>query len=160
MQIKLIDFDTIIFDLDFTIWDGCEKDFWAKKLEEPLVLKNEYIFDKNQKYIKLQNGIRETLSFLRSENKNLGFVTRGGLLETEFFDQPPIKCLNLFDILHFFNHQRTVIYKTDLKSQYIKSSGKTIYIDDNIIDINDIKNNHSDILVVDRNSFNQWQELI
>jgi len=160
MQIKLIEFETIIFDLDFTIWDGCDKDFWAKKLQFPVRRENNLIIDNDGKHIKLQDGIVEILSFLKANNKKLGFLTRGGLLETEYSDQPSIKCLNLFGIFNMFNHQKTVLYRTDLKSKYIKPIGKTIFIDDNEIDLTDMKENQPNVFSLDRNSFNEWQDLL
>jgi predicted phosphatase len=160
MEIKPQNYDTIIFDLDFTLWDGCEKDFWAKKLEFPIKLKNKTIFDKQGKSITLQNGVKEILSYLSLKNKNIGFITRGGLLETEFENQPPIKCLKKFEIFDFFNYQKVVIYKTDLKSRYIIPCGKTLYIDDNPMDLNDISLHHKDIHLINRNDFLNWKDIL
>lgn len=160
MEIKLKNYDTIIFDLDFTLWDGCEKDFWAKKLKHPIRLEQNFIFDSENKFIKLQDGVIEMLKSLKIQNKNLGFVTRGGLLETKLEDQPPIVCLKLFKILDFFNYDRIVLFRTDIKSKYLKPFRKTIYIDDNPIDLNDISSVHKNISVLDRNSFSKWKDLI
>jgi predicted phosphatase len=160
MEIKLKNFDTIIFDLDFTLWDGCEKDFWAKKLKHPINLEKNYIFDSENKFIKLQNGVVEMLSALEKENKNIGFITRGGLLKTKYEDQPPIKCLKLFGIFNFFNYEKIVLFRTDIKSKYLKPFGKTIYIDDNPIDLNDISDHHKGTHVINRNNFLNWEDIL
>lgn len=160
MEIKLKNFDTIIFDLDFTLWDGCEKDFWAKKLKHPINLEKNYIFDSEGKFIKLQNGVAEMLRVLEKENKNIGFITRGGLLKTKDEDQPPIKCLKLFGIFDFFNYEKIVLFKTDIKSKYLKPFGKTIYIDDNPIDLNDISDHHKGTHVINRNNFLNWEDIL
>lgn len=160
MEIKLKNFDTIIFDLDFTLWDGCEKDFWAKKLKHPINLNKNRIFGSDNKFIELQHGVPEMLKALENQNKNIGFITRGGLLETKYEDQPPIVCLKLFGIFDFFNYEKIVLFRTDTKSKYLKPFGKTIYIDDNPLDLNDISSAHQGVSVLDRNSFSKWKDLI
>jgi predicted phosphatase len=160
VEIKIKNYDTVIFDLDFTLWDGCEKDFWAKKLKHPIRLQKNCIFDSDNKFIKLQDGVIEMLEFLTRENKKIGFITRGGLLETKYEDQPPVICLKLFKIFCFFNYEKVILYKTDIKSKYLKSFGKTIYIDDNPIDLNDIASTHRHVSTLDRNSFLKWKDLI
>ena len=78
-KIDLLKYDTIIFDLDFTLWNGCEPKFWAKCLEEPYHRSGRYIFGMDSKWITLQEGVPEILKKLNENGINLGFITIGGL---------------------------------------------------------------------------------
>lgn len=157
---KLSDYDTIIFDLDSTIWTGCENEYWGKKLISPLTIKDRKIIGSDGKYVEFHENVKQVLSLLTDQNKNIGFLTLGGLLTVEYDDEPVIKCLKIYDVYKYFNHQKTVLYRTDLKSRHIQHLGKTIFIDDSEEVLRDIRNNCPTVKVLNRNEFNNWGELI
>ena len=157
---NLNEFDTIIFDLDFTIWDGCEDKYWAKYLKFPYTIKNRKIYGSDQKYVEFHEDIKNVLSILYTSNKNLGFITLGGLLDIQYEDQPVTHCLKMYDVYKYFNHQKTILYKTDQKSKYIIKSGKTVFIDDDQHNLDDINQNHTDIITINRLNFKNWKDLL
>ncbi|KKQ34577.1 MAG: hypothetical protein US50_C0043G0009, partial [Candidatus Nomurabacteria bacterium GW2011_GWB1_37_5] len=67
---KLIDFDTVVFDLDFTLWRGNKPRLWAKSLAYPIVPCGLCIMDANCDFIILDKQVKFVLSKL--QNKNLG----------------------------------------------------------------------------------------
>ena len=153
-------FDTIIFDLDFTVWDGCEDKYWAKYLKFPYTIDDRRIYGSDQKYIEFHEDIKDVLSKLYASNKNLGFITLGGLLDISDEDQPVTHCLKMYDVYKYFNHQKTILYKTDQKSKYIIKKGKTVFIDDNQHNLDDINQNHSEIVTINRFDFKNWKDLL
>ena len=133
-----MDYDTYIFDLDDTLWSG----HWAKMLVGDLKLKDtNTIQDELGGSLTLKSGVREFLSE-KSKTCNIGFVSRGGLLNINKDNQPSIKVLRTFGILDYFNYCRHTIYKTEDKGKYVIPSGRTLYIDDNDNDLKDVLNNH------------------
>lgn len=153
-------FDTIIFDLDFTIWDGCEDKYWAKYLKFPYTIDDRKIYGSDQKYIEFHEDIKDVLAILYTSNKNLGFITLGGLLDVSDEDQPVTHCLKMYDVYKYFNHQKTILYKTDLKSKYLKKLGRTIFIDDAPNNLEDVSKIHPDVITLNRLSFKNWKELL
>ena len=133
-----MDYNTYIFDLDDTLWSG----HWAKMLVGDLRLTNPYaIKDELGNELCLNLGAKE---FLREKHKscNIGFVSRGGLLNIDKDSQPSIKVLRTFGILDYFNYCRHTIYKTEDKGKYVIPNGRTLYIDDNDNDLRDVLNSH------------------
>ena len=160
-KISINDFNTIILDLDFTVWHGCRAKFWAKELKEPLTLDHNYIHDINGDYIKIDSDFRYFIKQCYNKKKQIGYITRGGLLGIPYDLQPPVKCLKLFDVHDFFNYEKYTLWKTDKKSNYIKSSGKTLYIDDNPIDLEDVDSIiDTNITTLNRDKFKKWAELL
>jgi hypothetical protein len=160
-KIKIDDFDTIIVDLDFTVWHGCRDKFWAKKLRGALTLDYNYIYDTNSDYIRIDSDFRLFIKQCYNKNKKLGYITRGGLQDTPYIIQPPVICLKMFDVYNFFNYEKHVLWKTDKKSQYIKPHGKTLYIDDNLVDLEDIDSILDvDITTLNRDRFKSWRYLL
>ena len=157
---KLSDYDTIILDLDYTVWDGCEPKYWAKYLNNNLRLEDRKIIDSTGKYVEFHENIKEVLLYLNSLNKNIGFITLGGLLDTEYDDQIVVKCLKLYNIYDLFNHQKTVLYRTGVKSKHILPINKTIFIDDSEENLLDMKLNVPHVDIKNRYSFNNWNELL
>lgn len=153
-------FDTIIFDLDFTIWDGCEDKYWAKYLKFPYTIDDRKIYGSDQKYIEFHEDIKDVLAILYTSNKNLGFITLGGLLDVSDEDQPVTHCLKMYDVYKYFNHQKTILYKTDLKGKYLKKLGRTIFIDDAPNNLEDVSKIHPDVITLNRLSFKNWKELL
>jgi hypothetical protein len=79
-EFKIDNFDTFILDLDSTVWLGIEPTFWAKKLKFPIKKERQRVYDKDNNYIELTNGISEFLKQVNLKNKRVGFLTRGALL--------------------------------------------------------------------------------
>ena len=144
------DHDTFIFDLDDTLWDG----YWAKMLVGDFIKTGEHsVVDELGNRLTFKNGVIDFLKS-KSENHDLGFVSRGGLLHINKQSQPSIKILEAFDVLKYFNYCQHIIYKTESKGDYIVPSGKTLYIDDNENDLRDVKNKHGNAIdVVNANEF-------
>ena len=133
-----MDYNTYIFDLDDTLWSG----HWAKMLVGDLRLTNSCtIKDELGNELCLNLGVKE---FFREKYRscNIGFVSRGGLLNIDKDDQPSIKVLRTFGILDYFNYCRHTIYKTEDKGKYVIPNGRTLYIDDNDNDLRDVLNYH------------------
>ena len=95
---KLIDYDTVIVDLDFTIWDGCEPNYWAKLLTPPYTISRNRIYDCTGKYIELHFGVPLVLSVLKQCGVRCGFASVGGIKDLSVEAQPSIIALKLFDI--------------------------------------------------------------
>ena len=159
-EFKIDNFDTFILDLDSTVWLGIEPTFWAKKLKFPIKKERQRVYDKDNNYIELTNGISEFLKQVNLKNKRVGFLTRGALLDVEYEQQPPILCLKEFNIYSLFNYENHAIYKTQLKSNFLKPYKQTIFIDDNPTDLKDIKDNFPQVTTMNRNLFNDWRGLI
>ena len=158
---NLLKYDTIIFDLDFTIWDGCRQKFWAKLLIPPYSVADNRIYDVLGDYIKLQNGIEEVIQKLSRMRKNIGFASIGALEDIKFDHQPSVQLLKLWGLYDYFNYPSILVYKTIDKIPLLKPSGKTLYIDDDPIQLEKAKKFHGDKLdILDRNNFVNWKDLI
>lgn len=156
---EILKYDTVLLDLDFTIWSGCRHKFWAKSLTSFNRIAPNIIVDKNNDWIRLDDEVDIFLDVLKTNGINLGFVTKGGVLDTPYNDQPAVKCLKLFNILPYFNYCTHVIYKTENKSDYIQPKGKTLFIDDSPDVIKDIKTNTA-CDVINRDTFLSWKDLL
>lgn len=157
---NLLTYNTVILDLDFTIWDGCEPKFWAKLLIPPLTLKGMSIYDSFQKYITLQNNVELVLKELRSNNINVGFLSVGGVLDVPYESQTSVICLKMFNLLDHFNYKNFIVYKDVKKSTCFTSIGKSIFIDDNDDNLKDIKLHFPHVDVLSRFSFKNWIDLV
>ena len=132
-------YDTYIFDLDDTLWSG----HWAKMLVGNLKLVDDFtIEDELGNNLALKYGVKDFLK-QKSEASKIGFVSRGGLIDIDKDKQPSIKVLTTFGILDYFNYCRHTIYKTEAKSKYVVPCGRTIYIDDNENDLNDVRQKYN-----------------
>jgi hypothetical protein len=158
---KLLQYDTIIFDLDYTIWEGCRPQFWAKCLVKPYTLINDTVRDVNDDYIVFHPGIKEVLNILSLLNKKLGFASIGGLENTPIDAQPSIEIMKLYEIYQLFTYQKIIVYKTQNKASLIKPYEKTLYIDDDIEILKKVRQEHSlSIDVLNRNSFKDWRDIL
>lgn len=156
---KLLEFDTVILDLDYTIWYGCKDKFWAKKLVSPIKVKKNKVIDRNGDFITLYEGVQDFLKYLTTYNKNIGYITRGGFDMTPIYQQPPVQCLFYFDISKYFTFNNVVTSMNYRKSEFFKSHGNTLYIDDNEDELLDIKNNFPSVITLNRNQFKNWKDL-
>lgn len=157
---NLLKYNTVILDLDCTIWDGCEPKFWAKLLIPPLTLKENSIYDSFKNYITLQNNVDTVIKYLRNNNINVGFLSVGGLVDVPYEKQPSIMCLAMFNLLNFFNYQKTIVFRNNKKSEFFIPNGKTLFIDDDNEKLNDIKFNFPEVDVLSRYSFKNWMDLL
>ena len=157
----LLDYDTIILDLDFTIWTGCKPAFWAKLLEPPYKIDGYRFYGAGNTYIELHSGIQDVLKILYENKKNIGFASRGALNDIPWMSQPSIMALNEFKIHYYFNYQKILVFKTVDKIPFLKPLGKTIYIDDNEDELKRVISMHGDkIDVINRNTFNNWRSIL
>lgn len=150
------DFDTVIVDLDFTIWHGSQPQIWAKSLVSPCSLTEDRITDTNGDYLRLDSEVRDIFPKIQ----NLGFITRGGLLNVPFDFQPPVQCLKVFGIFSYFTYCRHVLYCTDNKGSVLLPQGRTLYIDDLERDLRSVQELHPDVTCINRNLFKSWKELL
>ena len=162
-------YDTIIFDLDNTIWDcftptGTGMGAYATEAPYELQEKNT-IVDIRGNVIKLQEGIRECLEILDNNNKNLGIVSTGQKLSDIVSRtpiptqaQPSIMLLKKFDIYKYFNYD--IILKAFAnKLEYVRPLGETLFIDDKFDNLTNVQQN-SKVDVLWRKSFQTWQQLL
>jgi predicted phosphatase len=157
----LLKYDTIIFDLDFTIWNGCEPKYWAKLLIPPFKLNGRCIYGTDGKFIQFQDNIEDVLRMLHSANKNVGFASIGALENVLYNMQPSIVALQMFNIYQYFNYQTIMVFKTYRKAIALKPKGNTLFIDDDDNQLMDAKQTHGDnITVLDRKSFHSWKDLL
>jgi predicted phosphatase len=157
---KLQNFDTIIFDLDGTLWDGQHDQYWAKFLKPSIKISDDFVFGSDGGYIRYQKDVRAMFNILCASGKNLGFITLGGLQRVEYIDQPAVIALHLYGIHHFFNHQKTVLFKTADKSDFFIEKGKTCFIDDSQNNLLSIGKKFPNSKTVDRASFKNWSDIL
>ena len=140
MQAKLVDFQCVVLDLDFTIWTGCRPGFWARLLIPPLTVDSDrnVITDCQGNTLTLIPGVRRALSELKKREIPVGFITRGGDLGVSYDDQLPVQCIRLFDLAQYFTHQTEVLFRTDKKSRVFTPLGNTVFVDDSEQDRQDI----------------------
>lgn len=158
----LLDYDTILLDLDFTVWDGCKPLFWARLLEPPFRLDGKKFYSGHSSdHITLQDGIDEVLKVLFANEKNIGFASRGGADDIDYNHQPTVIALQAFGIYKYFNYQKILVHRTVNKARLLEPSGNTLYIDDNPDDLLKVKEIHGDtIKLLNRNEFNNWRDIL
>jgi predicted phosphatase len=159
---KVNDFDTVIFDLDDTIWSGPEPDLWAKRLTPPIFVEpsTKRVYDYIGKYIELHDGIEDVLVTLTEAHKNVGFTTVGGWEGVPYDWQPAVMILRLLKLEEFFPYARIIQYRTGKKTKDFIPLGKTLFIDDAQWHLDDIKSAFPSVTVLNRNHFKSWRELL
>jgi predicted phosphatase len=157
-------YNTFIFDLDGVIFDCFSskgEGIGAFQTEPPFRLQDEnVILDINGHVIQLQTGIRVLLDLLDSANKNLGIVSHSADRNKSlpFGAQPAVMLLKKFGIYKYFNFD--IIINPDIsKIDYVKADGKTLFIDDEQENIDEVKKNEN-IDVLNRKKFNEWEDLL
>lgn len=162
VSIKSIEeYNTVYFDMDFTIWFGCRPEFWAKRLVNTSTweLSNNRIYNMHGDFIELGFGIHMFLTYLKSRGITLKTITRGGIPGVKYEDQPPYIALSMFRLIPFFN-EIIILEKDDKKINHMNKNGKTVLIDDMIIDMDDTTNSSKGIDIIDRNEFKEWITLL
>ena len=158
----LEEYETIIFDLDGTIWDVLSDQgdgMGAYETRGPYKLQSrDVVTDIEDNVIQLHKGISEMLDILDLAGKNLGIMSRGEAVDLPFEAQPSTQLLKKFEIYGYFNYE--VIYKAfGDKSAYVRPRGKTLFIDDDKKNIDSV-NERGDVDVLDRKAFNNWLDLL
>ena len=159
---KLLEYDTVIFDLDDTIWSGSDKDIWAKKLFPPLTyhIWTNRVYDYVGQYVQIQEGVRVVLKSLEAEKKNIGYTTIGGWEGTPYDWQPCTIVLRCSELEKYFLHMRVIQYKTGIKTKDFVPKGKTLFVDDNQKHLDEIKQTFPDVDLLHRHSFDSWINLL
>ena len=139
-EIDINDYDLFIFDADQTIWDG---DCPAKDMQTPFTIENrDTVVDSNGKKISLRPGIRKALMALRSLGKDIGMISKSEKKGVDYQDQPVILMLKALDMLDLFNNM--IVVEHDIpKSAFIPDGERTLFIDDDIENLEDVEK-HSD----------------
>jgi len=157
-------YDTIYFDIDGVLLDCFSskgEGVGAWQTQPPFKLEDSRVVsDINNNTIQLQEGIKELLDALDIANKNLGIVSRSSDRNKmlPFAALPAVMLLKKFDIYKYFNFPITI--KPDItKSQYIKTSGKTLFIDDERSNIDEVNEDKELVDTLWRKSFLNWDDL-
>jgi len=152
-----------IFDIDRTLitsYNSSGELIWLKNMHPPF----EKINDDTVKDVKgsisvLHQGAKEVLFHLFQQNKDIGFLSAGSLLNTEYELQPSVKIMKMFNIYLFFNSHKLLEYKNVKKEEHLKNFGECVFFDDDekhIVPAYKLDN----VTVVDRKSFTDWRQLL
>ena len=157
------EYDVFMFDLDRTVFDTFTKKgepIWAKQMIQPFNQKFEdMVVDDCESQCELQPGISSVLNYLHSNGNKVGFISRGGVFNLEYEKQPSIVLLKMFGIYDYFSFKKLMLYKTDVKANFLSEIGECVFFDDMDKDLNAAKE-IPNIVVIDRKEFNQWDDLL
>jgi len=124
-KISIDDYDTIIFDADFTIWEGDK----AYEMDIPFTVEGNRAFDAKGTEIVLRKDIKYIIRSLSEQDKNLGVVSRSEKEGVEMQDQPVVHLLRSFGLLQYFN--KMVVVAKDLpKSMFMPQNERVLLVDD------------------------------
>ena len=155
--------EIFMFDLDRTVFDTHTKlgePIWAKQMITPLVNLNEdTIQDDCLSLCKLQPGIRSVLDYLLSNDKKIGFISRGGIFNLDYEKQPSVLLLKNFGIYDYFSHEKFLLYKTDDKADQLSKIESCVFFDDMDRDL-DSARKLGTVEVCDRKQFKLWEDLL
>ena len=156
------DYDIFMFDLDRTVFDTFTKKsepIWAKQMIQPLEkLDKDSVKDDCESKCILQPGIRSVLRHLKSKNKKVGFISRGGVFNLEYEKQPSIILLKMFDIYDYFSFKKLMLYKTDVKAINLSEIGRCVFFDDMDKDL-EAARKIDNVKVIDRKQFQSWEDI-
>ena len=155
------DYDTVLFDLDSTIWDCFSpmgRSIPSLEMIPPFTLLDENtVKDSKNNILKLQENIKDVLENLDEYGLNLGVVSRSAVPELADEAQPAFMLLKKLDIYKFFNY--IVVIKANInKADYARPDGKTLLIDDNVEQLRSV-NQRGLVDVLNRHSFANWKDL-
>jgi hypothetical protein len=152
-----------MFDLDRTVFDTYTKmgePIWAKQMIPPLVNVNaDTIRDDCFSLCTLQSGIRSVLEQLQIQDKNIGFISRGGIFDLEYKKQPSVLLLQKFGIYNQFSHKHILLYKDDNKADQLSVMGSCVFFDDMDRDLDSARKLNG-VEVCDRKEFETWKDLL
>ena len=155
------DYSSVVFDLDRTIWECFTSEgtsIGAYAMTAPFELKSGLLIkDINGNYCKLQEGVRTIIKSLDADDINLGVVSSGEKENTPLQAQPSVMLLKKFDLYKYFNLY--VVCKQGInKREYVRPFGKTLFIDDDNENLDEVKVNEK-VDVLDRKVFEDWDHL-
>ena len=157
------EYDIFMFDLDRTVFDTFTKGgepIWAKQMIQPLkTLDEDLVVDDCESECILQPGIRQVLKYLKSKNKKVGFISRGGVFNIEYEKQPSVLLLKAFGILNYFSYIRLLFYKDEVKAGHLSQFGKCVFFDDMDKDLDEARKIDG-VKVIDRKEFDNWSDLL
>jgi predicted phosphatase len=156
------DYSTCVFDLDGTILDcftpqgdsiGCYA------TNPPFTLKAANVLsDVDGNIVKLDAGVRDLFKFLDRNNINIGIVSSGEKEDTPFEAQPAMFILKKFELKKYINYE--IVFKRDMdKADYVKPLGKTLFIDNEDKNLEDV-DKKGQVDVLNRGSFENWTDLL
>jgi len=155
-------YDSIIFDIDGVIFDCFSKagsSIGCFQTEAPYkLLQRDIVKDIKGSLIRLQFHLRSFFAILDNNDINMGICSRGEKRDTPFSAQPTVMLLKKFDIYKYFNLD--IICKEGInKYEYVKPVGRTLFIDDNQEQLQNVSMN-PEIDILDRHSFDNWLQLL
>ena len=155
-------YDIFMFDLDRTVFDTYTKNgepIWAKQMIQPLKKSDkDLIVDDCESECHLQPGIRSILNYLNSNNKKVGFISRGGILNTDYNKQPSVLLLKMFDIYDYFSYKKLLFYKNETKANHLHKIGECVFFDDMDKDLIAARKING-VKVIDRKKFKYWEDI-
>jgi len=157
-------YDTIIFDLDGTLWNCFTEEgegIGAYEMQPPFeLITGDTAVDINNKICRLHAGVRKFLKVLDEHDVNMGIISRGEVLNRPFGAQPSTMLLKLFDIYKYFN--LPIVLKMGIdKGDYISPLEKTLFIDDEEYNIENVERKWGyKIDTLHRHQFNTWEQLL
>lgn len=155
-------YDSIYFDLDKTIWECFSlkgTSMGAYNMNPPFeMLSGVLIKDIDGNHCKLQDGVRIVFKLLNDNDMNMGVISSGEKDNTVPSAQPSVLLLKKFGLWNYFN--LGVLCKQGInKRNYIKGFGKTLFIDDDDENIQEVKVDEN-IDVLDRKAFEGWEQIL
>lgn len=155
------DYDTVIFDLDKTIWecfDARGTSIPAFKMEPPFELVDEgLVKDIRENLCRLQPNFKDVLASLDDYGLNLGVVSRSALEDVSDEAQPAKMLIGKLDILRYFTY--LVVIKAGIdKGDYARPDGRTLFIDDDQKMLQAV-NTRGLVDVLSRTKFMGWEKL-
>jgi predicted phosphatase len=153
--------EKFIFDLDRTVWDTYDvtgRPIWAKQLIEPLRIEGDRIVDDVGYYCILTNGVKDFITLLSLQDKNIGYLSVGALYGVSDNEQPSLKILKLFGLYDMFNYKKILSYKTEPKKEHLRAMAPCVFFDD---DEKHIKAAASleGVLEIDSKNIEDWRKL-
>jgi predicted phosphatase len=160
----LLGYDTILFDLDHTVWTALNNTGQAisvARTTPPYELTDQdTVQDSKDNVIRLQDGIRKLMQVLNKNGIALGIVTKSGDSNTPFSAQPGVMLLKAFDLYKYLNDAFVVVLghpeKID-KDDYVRGDGKTLLIDDDLANLKEV-NERALADILNRNAFISWND--
>jgi predicted phosphatase len=154
--------NTFIFDIDRTLIDTVDCDgnlIWLKNLVLPFRLINTCcIEDAVGSRCVIQEGAREFLNLLGAMEKEIGYLSVGGLLDTSDDKQPSIIVLKMFGMHSMFNGPKILLYKTASKADRLAQLDNCVFFDDDEHHIAAAKKLEN-VFAINRCEFSTWESL-
>lgn len=163
----IFSYDTILFDLDGTVWDiisSDEKDISAADTKGPYqLLEGDIILARDGVRIFLHPGFWEFLTLLVEEGISLGVVSssKSASPDKDPTMQPAFQLLEKFDLGGYFDAGIVIEHSSIPKSRLVNriAKGKTLLIDNELDVLQDVEE-ESNVDVLPRWTFPDYYELV